>query len=66
MTRLNVNINDETAAAIRQIMERHGWTATEVVRRSVSVYALLHRAQQRGHIEIAETENGTVTRVVIL
>lgn len=37
-TRLSVNINDETAAALRDLAERRGTTVTEIVRRSVSVY----------------------------
>lgn len=37
-TRLNVNINDETAAALRDLAERRQTTVTEIVRRAVSVY----------------------------
>jgi hypothetical protein len=37
-TRLNVNINDETAAALRELAARRQTTVTEIVRRAVSVY----------------------------
>lgn len=37
-TRLNVNINDETAAALRALAERRSTTITEIVRRSISLY----------------------------
>ena len=37
-TRLNVNINDETAAALRELAARRETTVTEIVRRAVSVY----------------------------
>ena len=37
-TRLNVNINDETAAALKGLAERRQTTVTEIVRRAVSVY----------------------------
>jgi hypothetical protein len=37
-SRLNVNINDETAAALRELAARRGATVTEIVRRAVSVY----------------------------
>jgi hypothetical protein len=37
-TRLNVNINDETAAALRELADRRQTTVTEIVRRAVSVY----------------------------
>ena len=36
-TRLNVNINDETAEALRDLAERRGSSVTEVVRRAISV-----------------------------
>jgi predicted transcriptional regulator len=37
-TRLNVNINDETAQALKELAERRQTTVTEIVRRAVSVY----------------------------
>lgn len=38
VTKLNVNINDETAAALKDLADRRQITVTEVVRRAVSVY----------------------------
>ncbi|WP_328329960.1 ribbon-helix-helix protein, CopG family [Kribbella sp. NBC_00382] len=40
-TRLNVNINDETAEALRQLADRRQTTVTEIVRRAVSVYKFI-------------------------
>lgn len=40
-TRLSVNINDETAAALKDLAERRQTTVTEIVRRSVSVYKFI-------------------------
>jgi len=37
-TRLSININDETAAALKELAAKRGLTVTEVVRRAVSVY----------------------------
>ena len=37
-TRLNVNINDECAAALSELAEREETTVTEIVRRAISVY----------------------------
>lgn len=37
-TRLSVNINDETAEALRELADRKGTSVTEIVRRAVSVY----------------------------
>lgn len=66
MTRLSVNLNDATAEAIRASQERRQTTATEVIRRSVSVYKFLMEAQEGGsRIETVDAE-GRVTRVVWL
>jgi predicted transcriptional regulator len=40
-TRLNVNVNDETAAALHELAERRGVTVTEVVRRAVAALKFL-------------------------
>jgi hypothetical protein len=40
-TRLNVNINDETQAALEDLAARRQTTVTEVVRRAVSVYKFI-------------------------
>lgn len=47
-TRLSVNINDETADALRQLAEEDGTTITEVVRRAVSVYKFFDDAKDAG------------------
>lgn len=41
VTKLNVNINDETAAALKDLAERRQTTVTEIVRRAVSVYKFI-------------------------
>jgi hypothetical protein len=40
-TRLNVNNNDETAAALKELADRRETTVTEIVRRAVSVYKFI-------------------------
>lgn len=42
MTRLSVNINDETAANLRRIAAELDINVTEVVRRSVTTFAYIH------------------------
>lgn len=37
LTRLNVNINDECANALKAYSEAHGVTITEAVRRAISL-----------------------------
>lgn len=37
-TRLNINVNDETAKVLKELAARRQTTVTEIVRRAVSVY----------------------------
>ena len=41
MTRLSVNINDETAEAIRLLAQRQEVTITEIIRQAIGVYKYL-------------------------
>ena len=41
VVKLNININDETAAALKDLADRRQITVTEVVRRAVSVYKFI-------------------------
>ncbi|KPM51921.1 hypothetical protein ACG83_30480 [Frankia sp. R43] len=54
-TRLTVNINSETAAALKEIAERRGISYTEAVRRAVAILKLVEDETQKGHtIQINE------------
>jgi len=46
--RLNVLINDDTANALIDLAERKDVSVTEIVRRAVSIYEYLAKAQDRG------------------
>lgn len=65
MSRLNVNINDRTAAEIHALMAEHGITATEVVRRAVGVYRFIDYEKTQGS-KIQLRKGRTITEVVIL
>ncbi|WP_422117705.1 ribbon-helix-helix protein, CopG family [Brachybacterium sp. UNK5269] len=41
MPRLSVNINNETAEALKELADENGTTVTEIVRRAVSAYKFL-------------------------
>jgi hypothetical protein len=60
MQRLGVNINDETAAALRRLAERDEMTVTEVVRRAVSVYTFVRDETEKGQ-RFQLTNGQTVT-----
>lgn len=59
-TRLSVNINDETAAALRELAEKDGITVTEVIRRAVSVYKFFVDARAEGEtIQLVSADEKT-------
>lgn len=66
MTRLSVNINDETAAFIKDCMNAEGRTATEIVRRMASVYCTVTRAIAYGERVMFVDENGSEREVKFL
>jgi hypothetical protein len=64
-TRLSVNINDETADALRTLAERRGVTVTETIRRAVSVYKYLADEMAEGRV-LQVTDGREVTQVRLL
>lgn len=66
LTRLNVNLNAETADALKAVAESKGITVTEAVRRSVAVYAFLMEEEKQGrHVQTA-TRKGKKVRELVL
>ena len=47
-TRLSVNINDETARALKELAERRETSVTDIVRRAVSVYKFVEDEVSEG------------------
>lgn len=63
-TRLSVNINDETARALRELAEQDETTVTEIVRRAVSVYRFFDEARDKGQtIQLVDPKSHDVTAV---
>lgn len=63
-TRLNVNVNDETAAALRGLAERDGTTVTEQIRRAVGVLAFFEERRAAGYRVRLVDRDKSVTEVV--
>lgn len=61
-TRLNININSQTEAAIRRYAAKHDLTVTETVRRFVGMAEWIESWRDTGH-EILVRKNGTTERV---
>lgn len=64
--RLSINMNDETAVALRSLMEKRGATATEIIRRAVSVYAFVEEAVGQGKEFQLRDQHDRVERLTFL
>lgn len=64
--RLSVNINDETAQALRELSEEHGRSFTETVRRAISIAKYLDDEQLAGNrIQIIDERRNEVRELII-
>lgn len=67
LVRLNVNLNQETAEALKTIAEERGISATEAVRRAISIYKYIEDEVQEGRKVItSDQENKNVKELVLL
>lgn len=67
LVRLNVNLNAETAEALKEIAEERGISYTEAVRRAISVYKYIDDEVQDGRKVItSDQENKSVKELVLL
>lgn len=66
LTRLSVNVNEETAAALAEYARRAGISLTEAVRRCVAVTVHIYDEQQAGRQVITQKPNGTGRQEVVL
>ena len=66
VVKLNININDETKAALEELASRRGITVTETVRRAVSVYKYIEDEMDAGGKLQVIHEGGTATSVAIV
>lgn len=65
-TRLSVNVNDETAAALRELADQDEISVTEVIRRAVSVYKFFvdARAEDKTIQLVSADETKTLVHLV--
>lgn len=66
MTRLSVNINEETAQVFRDAAEKRGVTITEVIRRAAAYTNFLELADSRGDKILVVQPDGTTVEVKFL
>lgn len=67
-TRLNININDETATALRELAKERGTSVTDVVRRAVSVYKFVEDqlADESKELQFHDRTTDQVTKVALV
>lgn len=66
--RLSVNVNDETAEALRALAEKRGTTVTEIIRRAVSVYKFVEdEVGDKGKtLQLVDNERSETTSVALI
>lgn len=67
LVRLNVNLNAETAEALKEIADQRGISFTEAVRRAISIYKFIDDETQEGHrIQTVDPERNQVRELVLM
>ncbi|AMM22779.1 CopG family transcriptional regulator (plasmid) [Frondihabitans sp. PAMC 28766] len=67
LVRLNVNLNSETADALKEIADHRGISFTEAVRRAISVYKFIDEETQEGRrIQTVSPDRSDVRELVLM
>lgn len=67
LVRLSVNLNDDTANALRKLAEERGVSVTEAVRRAISLYNYLEDEVRSGrHVQTADSARKEVRELILL
>ena len=66
--RLSVNLNDDVAAALKEIADKRGLTATEAVRRAIAWYKFIDEEVVDGNrtIQLVDKSSNRVTDVAVV
>lgn len=67
LTRLNVNLNRQTATALKYLASQRGISYTEAIRQAIAVYNFVITEQQQGNIiRICDSKGKPERDLVIL
>lgn len=67
LVRLNVNLNKETAAALKEIAEKQGISLTEAVRRAIALLKFIDEEQAEGRkIQTMEGDGKNKRELVLM
>jgi predicted transcriptional regulator len=64
-TRLNINVSDDTARALKDLAERRETSVTDIIRRAVGVYKFVEDEVDAGR-KIQAVDSDTVTTLMLL
>lgn len=67
LVRLNVNLNSETAEALKLLAEEKGSSLTEVIRRAIAVYKFVDDESRSGHrVQTVDPQTSEVRELVLM
>lgn len=67
IVRLNVNLNAETADALKQLADEKGSSLTEVIRRAIAVYKFIADEARKGNrIQTVDPKTNEVRELVLM
>jgi Ribbon-helix-helix protein, copG family len=67
LVRLSVNLNKETADALKEMAKEHGISFTEAVRRAISVYKFIDDEVHEGRkVHTLDADNKNVRELVLM
>lgn len=66
LVRLNVNMNEETAAALKELVEKDKLSFTETIRRAVAIYKFVRDEIKSGRIIQTMDPDGKNRREIVL
>lgn len=66
LVRLNVNMNRETANALKELKNQEGLSLTETVRRAIAVYKYVYDEVKKGRVVQTMDKDGKNRREIVL
>ena len=66
ITRLSINISEETARQLKRLAEEHDTSVTNIVRRAVSVYSFLDDELEMNSLQLVDKKTKETTTLALV
>jgi hypothetical protein len=66
LVRLNVNMNEETATALKDLSDKQGLSLTETIRRAIAIYKFVYDEFKSGRVVQTMDKDGNNKREIVL